>query len=634
MPQTATTTNTAWMPKEIAPIANYVIANPAQVSLFLLLGAAYAILMRDGKSAKAKLTKGKWAGSKEKGAREKAGLQQLANPKRNFFTLFINSPKSLRKSKLRIDMLAKLPKQYHSKKKTNESEFLPNAATSFLVAGKAGCGKSYTIIDRLIQSALSQGLPVLIYDFKYPTQAMYSLLARLYGYQVYFFVPGEEETHYINLLDFVDSPADSIGAANLVKVISMNLNAGDSGENDFFAQAGSVVIQGSFLLSKWTAQFTGNDHYGDILTASLIASLPNLASRINAINSENSLISRINFSASTPGRHMFANSPPADSAYVGDWVYKPFEQLLRAHGDSDEYTENKTETSIVATAIGTFEKFVRMSLVPSFCSDGSPTESNRRLPVDIHKKTMYVFGVNRKNRYSVVPLIATLIQSLVDRHIGQSKDKDHGITLFLDELPTAYIPGAIDWPSTARSAGVSLISGIQNQAQLRSRYGDDNTKTMTGSHGSKLLFNPGELGSAQEYSDMIGEEDIVVKEPTSKSRSSGTTTTSHNRSLQQVAMLSPADFLKLKQGEFVLLSEASDDGQQSYIPERMRITLDPQTLLEEKFCADNWDVWIDAIKKERPQLSEQTIDRMIKERKLLLDHLFPEPLAVHNDDNY
>jgi type IV secretory pathway TraG/TraD family ATPase VirD4 len=611
-----------------SPVIDFTKSNPSMVLMILVLGIALIWLNMDSFAGKKKkVAKGKWAEAGEKKARRQTGLAQIKEPKRSSFSLYINSPESMIESPQKIEMLKKLPKKYHSKKKRESAQIIPNSQTSMMVAGMAGCGKSYGVIDRLIQSAIEQGLPLFVYDFKYPTQAVYAVIARLYGYKVYFFAPGEEETHFINLLDFIKSSTDSIGADNLAKVISMNCGGAKAGDtSDFFDKAGQVLVQATFLLSKWVAEFTGLDHMGDILTASLIAALPNLAERIQAINSNNSIISRVNFAVSEEGQRFFTKTPTLEGAQVGSWVTKAFEQIVGAHGNGDGGEENKTETSIVSTALATFETFVRKDLVPAFCSDGSPTEANRKLPVDIGEKTMYVFGVNRSSRYSVAPLIATLIQSMVDRRIGVSKQQKNGLVVGLDELPTLYIPGAVDWPATARSAGICLLSGIQNIAQLASRYGDNDSKSMIGSHGVKILFNPGELESAETYSKMLGDADMVVDQPKSRSHSAGGSTTSYNKSLQQVAMRSAADFLKFKQGEFVLLSSASANKEQAYIPELMQVKIDEQLLLEEKFCNDKWPQWIETIKKSRPQLSDETINGMIEDRKTLLENLFPESI--------
>lgn len=91
-------------------------------------------------------------------------------------------------------------------------------------------------------------------------------------------------------------------------------------------------------------------------------------------------------------------------------------------------------------------------------------------------------------------------------------------------------------------------------------------------------------------------------------------------------MRSAADFLKFKQGEFVLLSSASSNKEQAYIPELMQVKIDDQLLLEERFCNDKWPQWIETVKKSRPQLSDETINGMIEDRKTLLENLFPESI--------
>jgi type IV secretory pathway TraG/TraD family ATPase VirD4 len=69
--------------------------------------------------------------------------------------------------------------------------------------GGPGSGKTFSVIDQALLSAIDQGFPVLLYDFKYPTQSKrIAGYAKSKGYKVNIFAPGYRESEICNPIDF------------------------------------------------------------------------------------------------------------------------------------------------------------------------------------------------------------------------------------------------------------------------------------------------------------------------------------------------------------------------------------------------------------------------------------------------
>ncbi|HEY9653629.1 MAG TPA: type IV secretory system conjugative DNA transfer family protein, partial [Coleofasciculaceae cyanobacterium] len=80
--------------------------------------------------------------------------------------------------------------------------WFPNAERGTLVIGAPGSGKTYSTIDRMLESAMQQGFPILLYDKKGDQMRLHAPLAARYGYQVRVFAPGESFSGVINPLDY------------------------------------------------------------------------------------------------------------------------------------------------------------------------------------------------------------------------------------------------------------------------------------------------------------------------------------------------------------------------------------------------------------------------------------------------
>lgn len=114
--------------------------------------------------------------------------------------------------------------------------WFPNAERGILVIGAPGSGKTFSVIDRAIESAFAQGMSVIIYDKKGDQMKLHAPLAARYGYEVEVFAPGEPYSGVINPLDFVRDAQDSTMAGEIGRIIMQNAGRGNGKGDEFFSK--------------------------------------------------------------------------------------------------------------------------------------------------------------------------------------------------------------------------------------------------------------------------------------------------------------------------------------------------------------------------------------------------------------
>jgi type IV secretory pathway TraG/TraD family ATPase VirD4 len=143
----------------------------------VLVGAIAAMMIMSfvGKNQKkGQLARGYLAGSGEKRAARKKAMQQLQERRHNAVTLYVGS--AIRNAKGQIN--------------SGRSLWLPDAQRGIAVCGAPGSGKTFSMINPTIRSALDQGTPAIVYDFKYPDQTeVLAAYAAKRGYSVSIFAP-------------------------------------------------------------------------------------------------------------------------------------------------------------------------------------------------------------------------------------------------------------------------------------------------------------------------------------------------------------------------------------------------------------------------------------------------------------
>ncbi|NER29861.1 MAG: type IV secretory system conjugative DNA transfer family protein [Symploca sp. SIO1C4] len=568
----------------------------------MLLGAfvVIALLNLFSDEKKGKIATGYWGGASEKNAARKKAKEQMLHPLRNSAALYIGTPADL-KQRLQAEwyqqgLIKKPPKEskFNLLKSLSPTLYIPDAQRGIAAIGAAGSGKTFSVIDPLIRSALDQGFPTIIYDFKYPAQTKRSVAYALKrGYSVRVFAPGFPESDVCNPLDLLKNEEDAVAAGQLAQVINrnMDLSGGKDSKDKFFDEAGDTLVEGIFLVTKAVGTLIGDNQYCDLMMAQAILSLPDLAKRLELASREKLKV----------------------------WTSRPLSQLISVK-DSE-----KTVSGIVGTAQRVFQRFLKKDFVGAFC--GKTT-----LPLDLDGKQLIIFGLDRNNRDIVGPLLAAILHMVITRNVSRTIPRGDSLVVALDELPTLYLPALVNWLNENREDGFCGILGYQNVAQLEKAYGKELTRAIIGGTGSKFIFNPQDPESAKFFAELLGEVEIQFK---SKSRSTGKGGGSRSLSeqYQKRYLLEPAQFTKLHTGRAVIINPAYCRGDESYVPLRQKIRVPKADITEQEWSERNWRrIQKILIKKNNSRASDSERSRQFNKRRELAEVLFPLPKEQEGHD--
>ncbi|MEO1396239.1 MAG: TraM recognition domain-containing protein [Cyanobacteria bacterium J06634_5] len=455
---------------------------------------------------------------------------------------------------------------------------IPQAQQSLVIAGAPDSGKTYSIIDPAIRSAIEQGFPLVIYDFKGSQLETHAAWAAAQGYQVDIFAPGQPYTSVCNLLDFLRDETDSLMASQLAYVLQKNAQR-DSGykENDFFSSAGTTLVEAVMLLAKLTP-------YPDLLMAGKILSLSELPSRLRVAG---------------------------ESGWIPIWTMESLNQILSSEG------AEKQIAGIVATAQRTLKSFTGKSLVDSFCGKTS-------VPLALTGKQVLFLQADIQKRDAVSPLLAAVLHLIISHNF--SKARKEPLVIALDELPTLYLPDLPKWINEFRSNGFVALLGYQNFAQLQHIYGRELSKALFAACGTKVFFNPKDRETAQEFSSYLGEKEVRYH---TRSRTHGRHgSSSRSEHYQKVPLLTSDQILKLDQGECVFINPAYRGGGEASVPLRLKVKISKR---EDSTQARSEALWHSNVREGLTQraVSQRTLidlDQENEVRKEMAERLFPLPM--------
>ncbi len=485
-----------------------------------------------------KITTGKICGTSERVAATSLALKQIKNRKHNQVSLWCGSPRYWWKGK----RLRGLVSVVQTAMGSMPTIWLPHAERGTLVIGAPGSGKTFSTIDRALESAMVQGFPILLYDKKGDQMCLHSALAARYGYKVSVFAPGEPFSGVINPLDFIKSPQDSVMAGELGQVINRNASSGQHGKGDeFFSKAGDLLAKALLQLVKSHP----NPDYHDMAMLYSFLRLPNLVKRIDHA---------------------------VQTKQMDEWVATSFIQFLSAK-DAE-----KTISGILTTAAGTFSSFIQADLLRAFMGKSD-------IPTKISGREIIIFKLDDARRSVVGPLLAAAIHLLVVNNLTE-KRKDP-LVISLDEFPSIRLDRTPQWVNEYRSNGACFILGIQSLEQLYEQYGDKMGAAIASACSTHVLFNPGNTDTAKKYSERYGEKEIVLRNK-STSQTLGQRTLSFNESLQKLPIISVDEIMRFPQGKCVITSPGYSSGPEGFIPYPLTIPVSPGDIKRAKECEDLW----------------------------------------------
>ena len=537
------------MPAPLQPVVQSLLDSGMGLLLLGILILAAGMSWFSGASQKGKISTGRFGGAAEKRAAAATARKQRQE----------RQPHKVALKAGNVDM--------------------PHAQQSIAVAGAPDSGKTFSIIDPAIRSAIAQGFPLLVYDFKGSQLEAHAAWAAAQGYAVHVFAPGQPYTGTCNPLDFLADETDALTASQLAQVLQKNTQRdGAYRDNDFFTSAGTNLVEAVMLLAKLTP-------YPDLLMANKLLNLPDLPARIQL--------------AAREGR-------------IPAWTLESFSQLLASEG------AEKQISGIVATAQRTFKTFTGKQLMRSFC--GQTT-----LPLHLTGKQLLFLQVDMQRRDAVTPLLAAMLHLIVTSNFAQPRQEP--LVIALDELPTLYLPDLPKWINEFRSYGFVSLLGYQNFAQLQHIYGRELSRAIFAACGTKVFFNPKDRETAQEFSGYLGEKDVRFYTRT-QGRQGGNSRSEH---YQKVPLLTTDQLLKLGQGECVFINPAYGGSGESSVPLRLKVRLPRSEMAMQQRSSELWHSKVRQrlIEQAHQQQAAGDLDQENEVRQEMAQRLFPLPSAAH-----
>ena len=524
-----------------------------------ILGLFLLQMFSGGK--KGKLATSYWGGGQETNRAKKKAIKQVTSPKCDSASLYIGVHRYKGQ---------KLPKG-----SGGTPMYVPDVQRGTAVIGAPGSGKSFSAINPMLYSAIDQGFGIVLYDFKYPSQAKIASYAKSKGYEVHVFAPGFPESEVCNPIDFLRDSSDAETARQLATVINKNFRMlGGANEDAFFGPAGDQLTQAILMLTKEFGEFA------DIMTAAAVLSSEKMVERLMA-------------------------------ASLNPWIRIAFGQLFSSSGSE------KTIAGIAGTASLMFTRFMAKNTLGCFI--GQTT-----LPLEVGKKQMIIFGLDRERRDAVGPLMTSILHMTVARSIAKKRKETGPLVVSVDELPSIFLPDLFKWLNESRSEGFCGILGWQNMGQLEKIYGKEISKAILGACGTKFVFNPGEEESARLFSAYLGEEEISYKQK-SRSTGGGKASTSISDQEKTRKLFEPAQFLKLPPGKCVFINPAYDNKKEGSVPLLKTIKVSKYLIGLEEENGNNWDKLIKQLARKSTQKrpTQEDLDFRVKE----VDKRFPIPQA-------
>ena len=487
------------------------IDNPFFLIIIALVFLCLFYLFDGGSSKKRRLTVADWANQQALVASTLKGIQQLRKPSLSQVCLWLGTyqlPSKKNKLPQRLQLL-KLFLEW----KPNPL-LIPSCNPLIEVMGKSGSGKTYSVINPLLMSAIEQDHPILLYEAKADGKGKGGQMdflityAKKHGYEVNILAPGRPYSCTINPLDFMKDYQD----ATMAKIIGDTLHANLGGKNDkkdgFFGPAGARLVRACLQFAKAQQQEHG---VADLAMAFAVLSLSDLPKRL--------------LEAKKQSKFPF-------------WSQVPFEQLMSVADAAP------TSGGILGGAMDLLESLLEPNLLKSYVGQTNT-------PLMLGKKQMLVMQTDTERMPVVNSLLATLITLIINKNF--SVERDCPLIACFDEFPTLVLDPLPDWANRLRSKGLVLMLGYQEYNQIEKNYSKEDTAIIRGPATHKFLFNPGTFNTAEDLSKSLGQTETVVKN-ISRSRNFGLNGGGSRSVSEQVIqhnLMSPDEILNMTIGQCI-----------------------------------------------------------------------------------
>ena len=493
---------------------------PLIAPLFTPMGMGYAalfvfllILKNFHGGQKNTLADGRFANGKEIKQGEKHGREQIARAIPN-------------KAALKLDRL-----------------ILSDLQPALAVVGRSRGGKTRSIVDPGIKSAIEQGWTNLVLDVKGNLMKKHAAVAYARGYDVYVYAPGFDYSDGINLLKFMEDSTDAKKAEEIATVLEANFGEPGARKDNFFSPQGVALLKLVFMLAKASP-------FPDLLSAWKFLSLPDLASRLQAAHDYDQF-----------------NCEKGIGSWIGEAAV-----ALRSVAHAEE-----TSVGIVGSAVTNFQRLMDRSLLPAL--------TNHTIPLELPGKQIVFFQIDEQNEAATAPLVATALSMLVKRNLNASVERKTTLGLWLDEFDSISLPDIKNWINRFAEYGMVATLSYQSNSQVKLRYSRDYADSILSSCGTKIFFNTGHPETADKFSQSMGSKEVSYQ---SESRSYGK---NNNRSLTEHKQKSPlitgAAINRFGTGECVILSPGYQ-----YRPRKLKVRIERKN---DRLWHKSSSIWQDKI---------------------------------------
>ncbi|MDJ0719462.1 MAG: type IV secretion system DNA-binding domain-containing protein [Prochloraceae cyanobacterium] len=537
IPETQVSQSTSLDPSSIISINPIEIfshyANPDGLLMFGLMGGMF--LAKHFSGSKSQLSTGRLAGKKELVQAAFMSLKQMRGSGCQPSTLWAGTP-SYWFGENKISAFVQTALGIHP------TTFFPDAGRGLLILGVPGSGKTFSVIDRVIESAFVQGFSGIIYDKKGSQLELHLPLATSYGYEAEVIAPGEKYSGVYNPLDCMKDCEDAIMAGQIGKVIIDNSGFNSGKGDNFFEKTGGSLATGAVQLAK------SSKKYSDLALVYAILKLDKLIERLKyAVNR-------------------------SDAQKLNPWIEVNFATFL---GSADA---EKTAACIKAQAQIIYSSFIQKDLLRCFIGKST-------IDLRLSGKQLLIFKLDDKRREVIAPLLASLIQLCVVENL--STKRQNPFFYALDELPSLVLQDLDNWINEYRSHGGVPIIGIQNPNQLYESWGKEKGDSIMSGLKTHVLFDPGDLNTAEKYSVIFGNKDVIVKNVTVNCNGNSISR-SVSSQIHSVPLISKDTILRFPQGKCIISSPGYGNKLETNFPRIAKIPVPMKDIIRIAICEKEW----------------------------------------------
>lgn len=453
---------------------------------------------------------------------------------------------------------------------------LPDLQPAVSVVGSSGSGKTRSVIDPGLKSAIDQEWTLMVLDVKGNLMQKHAPYAHAKGYDVYTYAPGFAYSDGLNFSDFMRDSSDAKVAQEISTVLNCNFQEPGTKQDPFFGPQGISLLRLVLMLAK-------HSPYPDLLTAWKLLSLDNLAGRLSAAR-----------------RYSLFDSGGDLNSWIGEAAV-----ALRSVAHAEE-----TSVGIVGSAVTHFQTLVDKSILPCLLKS--------TIPLDLPGKQIIFFQVDEQSEAATSPLVAAAIHMLVKRNLNATVKRDRTLGLFLDEFSSIRLPDIEAWINRFREYGMVCLLAYQSDAQTRMRLSRDYVEAILSSCKTKFMFNTGHPETAEKLSAAMGKKDVWY---TAQSRSYGKNNQrSEGEHVDKVPLISGSAINRMDKGECIIMTPGF-----GYRPHKLRMPLNRQDDQLWSRCSKLWEEEIcpTLIEQTEQRLEGVSLDVELSDRDVIAQTMLP-----------